>query len=59
MKFMDDEPKTKPMGVLAVTEMGTKFAVVKCGKCEALVRILGDAAKVRCPKCGGDVPAPR
>jgi ribosomal protein S27E len=53
-----DEPKTKPMGVRALTDTGAKFAVVKCGKCAALVRILGDAAKVTCPKCGGDVPSP-
>jgi ribosomal protein S27E len=54
-----DEPKTKPMGVLAVSETGARFAVVKCGKCTALVRIVGDTAKVKCPTCGGDVPAPK
>ncbi len=56
---MDEEPKTKPLGVMAVTETGTKLAVVKCGKCATLVRILGDAAKVKCHRCGSDVPAPR
>jgi hypothetical protein len=56
---MDEEPKTKPLGVMALTETGTKFAVVKCGKCAALVSIHGDTVKVKCPRCGGDVPAPR
>ena len=59
MSFMDEEPKTKPLGVMAVTETGTKLAIVKCGKCATLVRIVGDAAKVKCHRCGSDVPAPR